>query len=311
MGIDVPPDIRDNVILRPLWDSVHEGGNRIVLVNGLPRTGKSYFALNAAYQLYRGPGPKFEHLFDCKKHLAFSKLDFQKMVQRTKHVGAALVWDEAGVAELGAHARQFWSEGNIALSTLFQIMGFHNQIAFITLPMKIMLDKHLRMLSHATIETTKINKRKKRCYARFSWNEMTSMKGREVISKHPRFVSADGVRHKAGSISIPLPPKEIVKEYEARSHVFKNWLEQKLVREAEVRSNVDKKGGNERVVSVAKERFKTAIEAVVGSPEKYWDKKRKTLDIATLIVENDISREEAYVVRASAMMKLGKFIKNQ
>ena len=238
-SFEVPPDISTNPIFRHMWNSVHDGGNLNVIVNGLPRTGKSELALDFMWNLYRGTTTDYEHKFEPKKHLAWTKIDFQKNVQKYKEIGACIGWDEAGIAELGAHARQFWSEGNIALSTLFQIMGFHQQICFITLPMKMMLDKHLRMLSHISILTYKVDRKTSRCKAIVKWLEPSSSKTNEILSKYPRYVTDMG-RYRVKAISVPRAPPEIVKEYKEYSEVFKDWLEKRLISQEERRHDSKK-----------------------------------------------------------------------
>lgn len=294
----VPPDIKDNVILRPIWDAVHQGMNRIVLVNGLPRTGKSEWCINAAYQLYRGPGPKFEHKFDTKLHCKWSKIGFQKMVRDYTDIGACLMWDEAGISELGAHARQFWSESNIAISTLFQIMGFHNQVAFISLPMRTMLDKHLRMLSHINVETLKIDKKRDRCLARVFWIEMSTRKENEIISKYPRFINSDGLRCKVIMASVPRAPLEIRKEYEVYSKVFKSWLEDKLIYEAEQRSIKRTSDVEEKNKVGVNDGRLVVFNKIKANPTDCWNQKKKAFDVNAIMLAGDISRQDAYTIKA-------------
>lgn len=289
-GFEIPPDISDNPIFRYMWNAVHNGGNLNVIINGLPRTGKSELALDFMWNLYRGTTKDYEHKFEVKKHVAWSKIDFQKKVSKYKDIGACLGWDEAGIAELGAHARQFWSEGNIALSTLFQIMGFHQQMCFITLPMKIMLDKHLRMLSHISILTYKIDRNKNRCKAIVKWLEPSSSKSNEILSKYPRYVTDVG-RYRVKSISIPRPPIEVVEEYKAYSEVFKDWLEKRLIQQEEKR-HFDK-----TIQAPRKRQLNDIFEKIKKNPAPYLFRDGK-INVASVQMLENVPYHTASEVRA-------------
>jgi len=292
MNFDVPPDIQQNVVFRHIWNEVHEAGkNQITITSGLPRTGKSELDVNCAWNLYRGTGKDFEHKFEIEKHCKWSKLDFQKTIKKYKEIGSTPMWDEAGIAELGAHARQFWSESNIAISTLFQIMGFHRQIVFISLPMKIMLDKHLRLLSHVNIETFKVKPKKNRCYAKVWWIEMSSQ-ANNVYAKYPRFIGLDGLRYRIKTISMPRAPPEIVKKYKLYSEVFKEWLENKLIREEESRQQKFEVSANVKL--------KNLVKKIRADPTKYKDEKGR-YDIYAIMMLENTSRDLAYAARGWAM----------
>lgn len=291
MSYDIPPDIKGIVPLHKLWRETHENKmNQIVLINGLPRKGKSEIGLNFAYHLYRGTGKDFEHKFDVAKHVDFTKLDHQKALRKYTTVGACLQWEEAGVAELGASAREFWSGGNKSLSTLFQTMGFRRQIDFITLPSKVMLDKHLRMLAHVEIEAYKVKPAKRRCFARIRWNEPSSREDK-VYSKYPRYIE-DGLKKRIKTISVPRAPEEIRREYVARSEVFKKWLQDKLVGDEEKRLT---KTGKKSAVVRLKQKFNKIKQA--GNYREYWDEKKKNFDVHSIIMLEDISRHHAYMLR--------------
>lgn len=289
---DCPPDIANNSVIRMLWNKTHEEKmNQIVVTNGLPRTGKSELNLYLAYHLYRGTTRDFEHKFEIKKHLSFEKISFQKSMAKYMDVGACLQWEEAGIAELGANAREFWSQGNRAISTLFQIMGFGRQICFINLPMKIMLDKHLRSLCHVYIETYKVKVHKKRCIAKVWLNEMSSRKG-DLLQKYPRY-RIDGVKYVVKSISVPRPPQEFLNEYWEREKMFKQWLKNKLISEEEGRqvSKNLRDGG-----IVATQIMANALEKVKLKPKEYWDYKKDKPDVNAMRILEGLSINNAYAV---------------
>lgn len=287
---DIPPDIAKNPVFRQIYSVPQEGGNQIILTNGLPRTGKSEVDLDFAYALYRGGPPDWEHKFDPGKHMAWEKITLQKNVRRFNDIGTSLIWEEAGIAEFGAHARQFWSESNISLSTLFQVMGFHRQLCFINLPMKIMLDKHLRLLSHVQIETYKIKKSKDRCLAKVWWVEMAANTS-EAYNKYPRFI-ANGLRYRVKTISVPRAPKEIREEYLARSIPFKQWLEDRLITQEEGRRDAS-------TVVQGKQSVRATLPAIAdkirANPQMYLKRR-------------NVNGEEKLVWDCNAIVRLEKVI---
>lgn len=280
-----PPDIADNVLLSYMWNEVHGGKNLNVIISGLPRTGKSELALDLAWNLYRGSSPEYKRKFEIGKHVAWTKIDFQKKVRKYTDIGACLVWDEAGIAELGAHSRQFWSESNIGMSTLFQIMGFHQQICIITLPSKIMLDKHLRILSHIDILTYRINKRSNTCSAVFTLLEPSSAKQDEILTKFPRYIDEENLRYRIRQISVPRAPKEIISEYKAYSAVFKEWLESRLIAQEEAR-HVKNKG------AASEEKLQTILRRIKARPRDYVGK-RGTVDSYAIMYKEQVSFVES------------------
>ena len=288
---DCPTDIKNQPVLRMIWNATHDNKmNQIIVTNGLPRTGKSELNIYLAWALYRGQTKDFEHKFDVSKHVSFEKIGFQKSMGKYMDIGACLDWEEAGIAELGANAREFWSQSNRAMSTLFQVMGFGRQVCLISLPMKMMLDKHLRSLCHVYIETFKVKVHKNRCIAKVWLNEMSSRKG-ELYQKYPRY-SVDGVRSVIRSISVPRPPKEVLEEYWWREQMFKEWLKEKLIREEEGRQKIKqfKEGGS------LNQRLSEVLEKVKADPATYWDYKKNKPDVNSLRIIDNLSLPSAYAV---------------
>ena len=131
MPTEAPPDIRQNPILHKIWQNVYfKNMNQIILVTGLPRTGKSELCLYLAWALDRGrtfspTGKKIWSRRFSVDHIRWKLPEFIEMVNDPKHktVGRALIWEEAGTEE-GANARLFFSTNNLTASSLFQILGY-------------------------------------------------------------------------------------------------------------------------------------------------------------------------------------------
>ncbi|MFH1255767.1 MAG: hypothetical protein V1494_00605 [Candidatus Diapherotrites archaeon] len=216
----MPKLVAGSPFLSDVWRQVHRNkGSQIILVNGLPRTGKSELCLVFAHAL--------DPNFSVQNNVAFNKLQFLQLVRKNNYVGAVNIWEEAGLMEYGASAREFWSADNRRMSSLFQSMGFHRQICIVNLPQKIMLDKHLRSLCHWIVETKSIDvQRGKVKFKVFHIQPSDKI----FYKKYIRVFEDDGIT-KIMSFVAPRPPMDILEEYWAREKLFKEMVSDKLEKE--------------------------------------------------------------------------------
>lgn len=263
MPKEAPPDIRKNPVLNRIWNNVYlKNMNQIILVTGLPRTGKSELCLYLAWALDRGARATDWHRRFSIDHIRWKLPEFIEMINDPKHkiAGRALIWEEAGTEE-GANARLFFSVNNLTASSLFQILGYNRQIVIINLPNKIMLDKHVRMLAHAVIETQAINLTLESCKAKYYWNHMAGVSKKEGYVTLPTFFKKE-VGYQTGTITVPRPPKEIISQFKIREAEFKSRLQKKLA----IRSNAEM----DRAIEEPKS-MRELYDEVKADPERYWD----------------------------------------
>jgi hypothetical protein len=288
IGLETP----ENIVIGQIWKKVHKDKmNQIILVDGLPRTGKSELCCRLAEML--------DPTFTVDK-IAWKYADFLELIKESKSKGhEVFVWDEAGIADWGANARQFWSEGNLSASTLFQTMGFKENICIINLPMKMMLDKHVRSLIHVNIKTKRVIMRKGVCDAKVYYI-VPKDDGKDNKTIYPRH-EADGIKFKLKSIYFGRASKELRKAYKVRSEIVKQELQQKLVAEAQIRAE-GKAGGR------PKPQFNDVYDKVIANPKDYWDEKKKKIDSSLIMAQQNVGRSMAEMVARAVnlMIRQGK-----
>ena len=223
---NLPPiqDFANNPIFYDIYNNVHlYNSNQIILFNGLPRTGKSEACIDFGYNLDRDPQTG-DYRFGINK-MAYTLKDYMKLIKNNNEVGACLQWEEAGLAEYGANAREFFSKDNKDASTIFQSMGFKKQINLVNLPMKSMLDKQIRSLVHWIVTTERISSGY--CFAKMYKTRLIAIKD-EVVTPRYRFIDPYGVIKKVSWIKIPRAPRNLRTEYKHISDAFKNDVQEHI-----------------------------------------------------------------------------------
>lgn len=219
-----PREIKNNSFYSNVINRVHNNnGNFNIIVDGLPRSGKSRACLKMAWDLDRS-SISYRHRFD-PKNICFSFQEVLKRVNRLpeKSVGRVIVWEEAG-SYMGVNSRSWHSDFNMEASKLFQTMGYRRLILIVNLPHYYMLDKQVRMLIHAKITMEKIDRSKGRSKGRL-----------EIISPHRNeydIFRTPGVKvGKSGNTNYRTlyfnqPPKNLDSVYSSMERGFKNkWIE--------------------------------------------------------------------------------------
>jgi len=287
MSIEVPEHLEDNVVERAIWEKVHiDKMNQIILIDGLPRTGKSELGLRLAEDL----DPTFSI-----DRIAWKYCDFLELSKNSESKGhQVFMWDEAGIADWGANARQFWSEGNMSASTLFQTMGFKENIAIISLPMKMMLDKHVRSLIHVNIKTLKVMPRKGMCKTKTFFIVPKDDGDSKTI--FPR-IKIDGCKFRIKSQYWGRASKKLRKDYKQKSEGVKQELQDKLVAEAILRS---KEGAAK---PYGKATFKELYDDIVGNIDEYWNKKKNKVDSGLILIKHSVGQNIARKLAALINMQ--------
>lgn len=217
----IPFHIRGTKLIEYVWRQVRvNNSNFICFTSGLSGTGKSLAEVSKAYMLdvkikngYAKPNWNF-------KKLVFSANDFIKAVSKNGKY-SAIIWDDAGQSKGGANARTFYTEGNQMISNLFQVMRFNKQFVSLTLPVASFFDAQARKLAHARQVVSGHNTEYSWGYMKFS--DLDAETG-NTYSKFMRFNSPEG-RFVIRQYRLPLPPEEIVKEYNEISESQKDeWI---------------------------------------------------------------------------------------
>jgi len=280
--------LSSTIVERQIWERVHIGKmNQIILVDGMPRTGKSELCLKLAETL----DPTF-----TVDRIAWKSKNFLKLTSEAESKGHQVtMWDEAGIADWGANARQFWSEGNMSASTLFQTMGFKENIAIINLPMKLMLDKHVRSLIHVNIKTIKVMPRKAVCRAKTFFLH-PSDDGKFVKTIYPR-VNFGGIKYRVKTQLWRRPSVELRKAYKKKSEIIKQELQEKLNAEAILREEA----AGYKITS--SKDMGALCKAIADNIEGYWDYKKDRVIPALIQLNLKVGRNLARQVANVIMVK--------
>lgn len=217
-------DFADVPVLWDIFQNVHlNNSNQIILFNGLPRTGKSEACVDFGYVLDRDPMDG-SYRFSIDK-IKMTLKEYMEMIKTNNEIGACMQWEEAGLAEYGANAREFFSKDNKDASTVFQSMGFKRQINLINLPLKSMLDKQIRSLVHWIVTTERISEQY--CIAKIYKTKLIAIHD-DVITPRYKFVDPFGVIRKVSWIKIPRAPRPLRKEYKIMSDAFKREVQEHI-----------------------------------------------------------------------------------
>lgn len=277
MTAPIPEHIAKDPVLKHIYTNVWVNKmNQIILVNGLPRTGKSELCLKLGEAL----DPQFS-----VKNIVWKYNDLLNRIKDSKRIGEVILWDEAGIAEWGINARTFWSEGNISASTLFQTMGFKRNIVLINLPMKMMLDKHVRSLIHVEIETKGVDQNRKMCRSKVVFIEPAFNAKDDVLTKFPRFIY-NNIKYKVNQKYWGRASKELRDDYIRESNKLKQILQEKLIADA-VRKE------QETTRKMMKRDLGQVYKEIIKRKDELWDDDEGKFDLPLVRLKLGISAQMA------------------
>lgn len=177
--------------------------NFFVLAQGDTGTGKSE---SIGLTLCKAVDPTFD-----MNRIAYAKpAPFLRIINSGDlKKGNSVMWDDAG---LGMPARKFMSTMNQALSEVIQIFRTDNILVVVTVPDLSMLDKHMKLLYHAQIDSQEIDYKRKHAVAKFLKIQINRNK-KKVYRKHFRMRRPDGKIITLTKARFALAPKELRQEY--------------------------------------------------------------------------------------------------
>jgi hypothetical protein len=296
-----PPNIKLNPFLKYVWIKTKgRNSNFILLVVGLPGSGKSYAALNLLYNLMVQLNGKSKLTPEnCMDRVVFSAIDFSKAVERFNAVGDVLIWEEAATIE-GANSRRFWEEKAIYISSLFQTMRFKNQVIILTLPSGLFLDKQLRMICHGTIIMQGHDEKR-------SWGKIRihsySPEQNKTYMPSPRFVDENENIVKVGKVFFDLPPKWLIEKYEEKQQAWKRLLQAKtiaFIEKVESEQMTDKQGVYYTALGVAERNWRD-----------YWNEDKKKFEVSALLLDEDLKELNLGMKMAYSVCSALKFRKDK
>ncbi len=188
--------------------------NSLIGITGSTGSGKSYWGLSAINNYYINVlGKPFP-----VENIVFSPL---QLVQRLKYfeannlTGEILLCDEWGINN---SSHDWQNQTQKALGYVMQSFRSMNVGLIFTLPVLTMLNKSTRLLLHAHFITAGIDHDKKKCKVKPLMHQLNQNSGKSFW-KYPKIVF-NGIRRKLQRLSVSMPPKKLIEEYESRKTRF-------------------------------------------------------------------------------------------
>jgi len=189
--------------------------------------GKSYGGLRICSDIDAGFSAE-RIVFSVQEFLHLLKHGDSKGKLKT---GSAVLFDEVAGSEKAADSRSSMSKTNRLLSYLATTMRFKKFFVVFCSPQLSQIDRNIRKIGIKSIlNFKKIDFGKKRSIARLHWVNPSPIYSDKLYIPLPRIRDKKtGEITIVESVSIPLPPKELIKAYESKKEKFfqdnvERWL---------------------------------------------------------------------------------------
>lgn len=294
--------ICDNPFTHDLWSLVHKDNrNALIVVEGPPGTGKSYWCLKVAQ--YMDPGffenPKIT-VQDLSTRIIFKPSDFVKVLsdhgeRNTLYKGAVLIVEEGGVQ---ADHRKWYSFNNMVYNYIFQTFRFMNLIVILNVPVIDYVDSDAQKLFNYHVKTLRITSENMNKVEIFQPQYNSIMK--RIYRKHLRYkVNNQWIKFRTWSF--PKASARLLHEYEKMHTSFKSGLIDEL---AEQMIMLDKQVAAKKNQALVDE--KKAALAIADNPDGYVSFRagRLIVDKARVEMDYKIGRSIAERIKKRAEMIL-------
>lgn len=233
-------------ILNEIYNRVHyKNKNALLCFIGDTGSGKSYSALRFGEML----NPDFSI-----RKVVFTPLSFMDLlVNGNLEKGDVIIFDEAGV---GIPNRDWAEIQNKLFSYIMQTFRYKNLIVIFTLPHISYMDYQVRKLLHYIFEMKYINYDKKKAYL------LPKKVVNNIYSDYPLFVYPKFSGLKITRMSINLPNKTLIDEYEKKKQLYAKELEKDTLYTL---SDLEKSREEQKNEKSIKQIYKE----ISNNPEKY------------------------------------------
>jgi len=192
---------KQSKILKYIHDNIYsEQRNWLCLVMGKVGSGKSFSALRIAELMDKN--------FNIDR-VVFNEDDFMNLVRSNLPKGSFIVADEIGS---WLPAREYMTMTNRLLSYVLQTFRFKQLGILWTTPVSRFVDKNLRSMADATLETLKVYRSKQEVECKFKNYEINPITGKEYY-KFPVVLRPDGSHITITRVFISRPSPELEKAY--------------------------------------------------------------------------------------------------
>lgn len=157
-----PNHIYYNTLIDNIVRDIRDGQNRIILIVGTPRSGKSYFSLwLASYMNWC--------LFGKETTANDIFWDIDKFIEATRDAenhNKFIVMEETGVSH---YKLNFWSKDVVGFDKITQIFGVDNTNLILNLPYVFDIHKGTRLKAHYLVRCYRIGKKRVDARLYYKW----------------------------------------------------------------------------------------------------------------------------------------------
>ncbi len=222
---------------------IQHNKNYLCCITGPTGSGKTYSSLKLAEDL--------DPLFNADR-VVFTPKEFINLLNNGNlKSGSVIVFDEAGVS---LNNREWQSKSNNLIQYILQTFRHKNYIVIFTSPDFAFIDKASRKLFHSYMETNGIDFENKVCKIKPLMIQISQRTG-DMYFKYLRMKAKGIGRAKITQIKIPLPSKELIKDYEVKKTKFTSALNEKI--ENEFNSEEKRDINKERIEKLELIKFRT------------------------------------------------------
>ncbi len=220
--IDFKTAPESDVIINYTISRLRKGLYTLILVTGLPGTGKSSTSQRYAELIYEKQGEgKFSG-----EDVVDSLLELLRRIKRIKKGGEVIVIEEVSVL---FPSRRAMSRDNVDVARVLDTIRKKEVILISNAPIFKTIDNHFRSMANILVETIRINKTNKIVVSK-AWRLQTNP-GSGQTYKHTFSREGRSVKR----MFTGLPNKETWKEYETKKDEFMTKLYDRLEIEADTR----------------------------------------------------------------------------
>lgn len=255
----------ENPFTHDLWSLVHKDNrNALIVVEGPPGTGKSYWCLKLAQYMDPGffekPGITAQEL---STRIIFRPSDFVKVLRdhgenNSLYKGAVLIVEEGGVQ---ADHRKWYTFNNMVYNYIFQTFRFMNLIVILNVPVIDYVDSDAQKLFNYHVKTLRVTSENMNKVEIFQPQYNSIMK--RIYRKHLRY-KINGQWIKFRTWSFPKASARLLHEYEKMHTKFKSGLIDEL---AEQMIMLDKQASAKKHQALVDE--KQAALQIADNPEEW------------------------------------------
>lgn len=285
-----------------VWEMVHKDNrNALIVVEGPPGTGKSYFCLKVAQDLdhrfYENPAITIEML---GFRILFRPARFARILGESNlYTGAVIIIEEGGVQ---ADHRKWFTFNNMVFNYILEVFRFMRLIVIVNVPVIQFMDSDAQKMFNYHVETVKVEYKEKLNVVKIkeqSYNSTT----KKIYRKFLRFK----VNKRWIAFKLPWkfqgPSKTIVRVYEKLHREFKSGLIEDLAKEMQM---IDKQESMKKKKILINE--DDAVAQIIANPARYVKIVRNRKMVSAPLIESDfnVGRGISARIKSRAEMELNE-----